>query len=78
MNWRDRIAFDPQILDGKPTVRGTRIAVELLFERLADGWTSEDLRASYPGVSDDDLRAVFGFAAEIVRQMRDWGPKATT
>jgi uncharacterized protein (DUF433 family) len=78
MNCRDRIAFDPQVLDGKPTVRGTRIAVELIFERLADGWTLEDLRASYPGVSDDDLRAVFAFAAETIRHMRDWALKGTT
>ena len=77
MNWRDRIAFDPQILDGKPTVRGTRIAVELIFERLADGWTLRS-PASYPGSRTDDLRAVFAFAAELIRHMRDWGLKRTT
>lgn len=77
MNWRDRVSSDPQILGGKPTVRGTRIAVELIFERLADGWTRDDLSASYPGVSDDDLRAAFAFAAELIRQRPDWVPKQT-
>ena len=59
------------------TVRGTRIAVELIFERLADGWTREDLTSSYPRVSDDDLRATFAFAAELIRQRRDWVPEPT-
>jgi uncharacterized protein (DUF433 family) len=77
MNWRDRIVCDPQILDGKPTVRGNHMAVEIIFERLADAWTLEDLRTSYPEVSDDDLRAVFAFAAEIIRHMGDWMPKGT-
>jgi uncharacterized protein (DUF433 family) len=77
MNWRDRVSLDPQVLGGKPTVRGTRIAVELIFERLADGWTRDDLTSSYPRVSDDDLRAAFAFAAELIRQRRDWVPEQT-
>jgi hypothetical protein len=59
------------------------------FAELVSQWrsSSSDSRMVGPrricwpvirGVSDDDLWAVFGFAAEIVRQMRDWGPKATT
>lgn len=41
MNWRERIAVDPRVLVGKPVVKGTRIAVEFVVERLALGWTVE-------------------------------------
>lgn len=77
MNWRERVSLDPQILAGKPAIRGTNIAIELIFDRLADGWSPDDLASSDPGVSDDDLRAAFAFAAELLRQRRDLGPKQT-
>jgi hypothetical protein len=41
-DWKDRIAVDPDILVGKPIVRGTRISVELLMDRLGDGYTGID------------------------------------
>ncbi|MDZ4782764.1 MAG: DUF433 domain-containing protein, partial [Planctomycetia bacterium] len=46
MNWRDHIVSDPEILVGKPVVKGTRLSVDLILDRLADGWTSEDLYQS--------------------------------
>lgn len=67
MDWRDHISSDPDVLAGKPTVRGTRLAVEFLLGLLAAGWTSEQLLASYPGLTPDGLRAVFAFAAEVTR-----------
>jgi uncharacterized protein (DUF433 family) len=39
MNWEERIVLDPEILVGKPVIRGTRIAVEFIFELLAEGWS---------------------------------------
>lgn len=38
MDWKERIVFDKNVLLGKPTIKGTRISVEFILERLADGW----------------------------------------
>ena len=65
MNWRDRIHSDPAILLGKPVIKGTRISVELLLGRLADGWTEADIFASYPRVTREDLQAVFAYVHEL-------------
>lgn len=67
MSWRERIARDPQILYGKPVVNGRRISVDLLLERLADGWTQHEVLSSYPHLSEADLRALLGYATELVR-----------
>ncbi len=67
MNWRDHIVSDPEILVGKPVVKGTRLSVELILERLADGWTPEDLFKSYPRLTPEALQAVFAFAAEVLK-----------
>lgn len=67
MNWRDRITSDPDILVGKPTVKGTRISVELILGWLANGWTQEMILESYPQIVRDDILAALAFAAEMMR-----------
>lgn len=67
MNWRDYIVSDPEILVGKPVVKGTRLSVDLVLDRLADGWTAEDLFKSYPRLTPEALQAVFAFAAEVLK-----------
>jgi uncharacterized protein (DUF433 family) len=67
MNWRDYIVSDPQILVGKPAVKGTRLSVDLILDRLADGWTPEDLFRAYPRLTPEALQAVFAFAAEVLK-----------
>ena len=67
MNWRDHIVYDPEILVGKPALKGTRLSVDLILDRLADGWTAEDLFQSYPRLTPEALQAVFAFAAEIIK-----------
>lgn len=51
MNWRDRIVCDPEILVGKPTIKGTRISVELILDFLASGWSLDDLLTNYPHIA---------------------------
>jgi uncharacterized protein (DUF433 family) len=68
MNWRDRIVSDPDILLGKPTIKGTRISVELLLDRLADGWSMEDVLTSYPHITREDVLAALAFVAEIYKE----------
>lgn len=67
MDWRDRVVSDPEILMGKPTIKGTRISVELILGWLAQGWTHEMLVESYPHITRDDILAALNFAAEMMR-----------
>lgn len=67
MNWQDRIESNPEILAGKPAIKGTRLAVDFLLERLASGWTEKEILESYPRLTLEDLRAVFAYAAESVK-----------
>jgi uncharacterized protein (DUF433 family) len=52
-----RIALDPDVLAGKPVIRGTRLAVEFVIGLLADGWTEAEITANYPGVAHEDILA---------------------
>lgn len=58
----DRIVQDPAILGGKPTVKGTRIAVEVVLEYLAHNPDFAELFADYPRLTIDDVMACFAFA----------------
>ena len=66
MNWRERIVCDPKILVGKPSVRGTRISVELILGWLSAGWSFEQLLSSYPNITRDDVLASLAYARELV------------
>ena len=68
MDWRDRIVVDAAVLAGKPIVKGTRISVELLLDRLSNGWTMEDILASYPHISREDVLAALAFVAELYKE----------
>ena len=59
MNWQNKIVSDKNILLGKPTIKGTRLSVEFIVERLANGWTQEQLLENYPRLTREDLQAVF-------------------
>ena len=61
MDWRERIVVDPEILVGKPVIRGTRIAVEFVIDLLAQGWTEADLLRNYPGVTVHDIQACLAY-----------------
>jgi len=68
MNWKDHVVVDPKVLVGKPIIRGTRISVELLMDRLADGWSMEQILESYPRVTRDDVLAAIAFVTEVFRE----------
>ncbi len=61
-----RIEIDPKVMVGKPVIRGTRIPVELILEKLAAGLTSDDLRRSYPLLTAEDISAALLFAAQYL------------
>ncbi len=66
MNWRDYIISDPQILVGKPTLKGTRISVDLVLRLLGGGWTQQQVLENYPNLTPEMLQAAFAFAAEVM------------
>jgi len=65
-----RITAEPAVMMGKPVVRGTRVTVEHILEELAAGLSLEELLASHPRLSGEDVRAALAFAAESVRLER--------
>ncbi|GAB4526224.1 MAG: DUF433 domain-containing protein [Anaerolineae bacterium] len=68
MDWRQYIHSDPDILLGKPVVKGTRLAVEFILSLFASGWTEEEILENYPTLTPEALKAVFAFAAECMRE----------
>jgi uncharacterized protein (DUF433 family) len=68
MDWRDQINSDPDMLGGKPVVRGTRLAVDFILGLLADGWTEQEVLDNYPTLTPEGLRGVFAYAAEVLRE----------
>jgi uncharacterized protein (DUF433 family) len=57
-----RIAINPEIMVGKPVIRGTRITVELIMRELANGWTIADFLDAYPHLIEEDIRAACAYA----------------
>ncbi len=64
MPWSGQIVVDPEILAGKPVIRGTRLAVEFILELLAAGQSSQEIQANYPGLTHDDILACLSYAHE--------------
>jgi uncharacterized protein (DUF433 family) len=66
MDWYERIVVDPEILVGKPIVKGTRLAVEFIIELLAQGWQEEDILKNYPGLTIEDIQACLSYASNVL------------
>jgi uncharacterized protein (DUF433 family) len=62
----ERIEINPNIMDGKPVVRGTRIPVELVLRKLGAGMSAEAILADHPRLTQDDIRAAQAFAADYL------------
>lgn len=61
-----RIAATPDVMMGKPCIRGTRITVELVLRKLGAGRSFADLLEAYPQLTEEDLRAALAFAADYL------------
>ena len=62
----DRIEIDPAVMLGKPVIRGTRITVELILRKLAEGETGGELLEDYPHLTRGDIRAAIAYGAASV------------
>ncbi|MFZ6052562.1 DUF433 domain-containing protein [Halocola ammonii] len=67
MNWKEHIVSDKDVLLGKPVIKGTRISVEFILERLADGWTESKILENYPHLKRQDLQAVFSYLNDCAK-----------
>lgn len=66
-----RIAQDPDVMFGKPVIKGTRVTVEVLLRLLGSGLTVEQVAAEYPHVTPDDVLAAQAFAADFLARGSD-------
>lgn len=67
MDWKERIIVDPDILVGKPVIKGTRLAVEFIIDLLAQGWSEQEILRNYPGITRQDIQACLAYASETLK-----------
>lgn len=67
MLWQDYIVSDPKVMLGKPVIKGTRITVELIIERLGHGQTVDQLLVSYPHLTPEGILACLQYAASVLK-----------
>ncbi len=63
---KDRITVDPQIMVGKPIIKGTRITVQLIVQLLANGETEAEILEDYPDLKKEDIKAALLYASECL------------
>lgn len=62
-----RIVLNPKVMVGKPVIRGTRLTVEFILNLLAHGATEKEILEEYKGLTEEDIRACFLFAAKALK-----------
>jgi uncharacterized protein (DUF433 family) len=67
-DWKGRVVVDPEIHHGDPCIKGTRIPVTIIVGSIADGLGLDEVRAAYPQLSSEDIRAALAYAAEVLRR----------
>jgi uncharacterized protein (DUF433 family) len=63
----DRITMDPEVMGGKPCIRGMRVTVGMIVEAMAAGRTVEQLLADFPYIEEPDVREALAFAAHLAQ-----------
>jgi len=66
MEYKERITTDPNIMLGKPVIKGTRITVELILRKLSEGITIEELLKAYPHLTREDILAALSYSADVI------------
>ncbi|MEM9858308.1 MAG: DUF433 domain-containing protein [Bacteroidota bacterium] len=66
MNYTNRIIANPNIMLGKPVIKGTRITVELVLRKLSEGMTIKQMLASYSQLSKEDIYAALTYASDLI------------
>jgi uncharacterized protein (DUF433 family) len=68
VKWQDFIHSDPEILVGKPVVRGTRLSVDFILRLLGNGWTVQEVLENYPRLTAEAVQAVFAYASACLSE----------
>jgi len=68
----ERIVLDPEILAGKPVIRGTRLAAEFILELLAAGQSDNDILTNYPRLTREDILACLSYASYLAHEYKAW------
>ena len=66
MKKHDRIEMNPEVMFGKPVIKGTRITVELILQKLAGGMSQDEILKDHPHLESEDIRAAQQFAADYM------------
>lgn len=74
--YEDRIISDDQICNGKPVIKGTRIAVYSVLEFLSRGDTNEEILKAFPSLKKEDIMACLKFASEVMKKNFSYKPVA--
>jgi len=69
-DWKEMITADPEVMVGKPVIAGTRLTVEFIVERLADGWSEDELVQNYAGLTRKQIHACLAYAAEMLSEVQ--------
>lgn len=64
--FKTRIVVNPKIMIGKPIIKGTRIPVEAIIKRIAEGMTTDEILEDYPNITKDDIKAALKYAAKLI------------
>jgi uncharacterized protein (DUF433 family) len=67
MNWQTRITVDPDVLVGKPIIKGTRLAVEFIIDLFAQGWSSDEILRNYPNITLADIQACLSYTSASLK-----------
>jgi uncharacterized protein (DUF433 family) len=70
MSWQERITVNPNVLVGKPIIKGTRISVEFVIDLLGRGWTTERILREYDHVTAEDIQACLAYASDVLKSER--------
>ncbi len=70
MAWQDRITIDPEVLVGKPVVKGTRLSVEFIIDLLAQGWSEAEVLRNYAGLTHENVDACLSYAGAALQQQK--------
>ena len=68
----ERIIIDPEILAGKPAIKGTRMAVEFNLELLAAGQSETNILEGYPGLTKEDILACLAYARQLTHEFKGY------
>ena len=63
----ERITLDPKVMCGKPVIKGTRIPVDAIIERIADGMSFDEIITDYPKLTGADIKAALNYGASLAR-----------